>query len=74
MLDLTLPSGLTLSDYKTILGYNASDKNSIFADNYEAFYNANDSDDGMVSWYSTTTSTGVRPVITVPKNIVTIEE
>ncbi|MBR0426862.1 MAG: G5 domain-containing protein [Clostridia bacterium] len=39
-MDLTLPSGLTLSDYKTILGYNASDKNSIFADNYEAFYNA----------------------------------
>ena len=39
-MDLTVPSGLTLSDYKTILGYNASDKNSIFADNYEAFYNA----------------------------------
>ena len=39
-IDLTEPSGLTLSDYKTILGYNASDKNSIFADNYEAFYNA----------------------------------
>ena len=39
-MDLTLPSGLTLSDYKTILGYNASDKNSIFADNYEFFYNA----------------------------------
>ena len=39
-MDLTLPSGLTLSDYKTILGYNTSDKNSIFADNYEAFYNA----------------------------------
>ena len=39
-MDLTQPSGLTLSDYKTILGYNASDKNSIFADNYEAFYNA----------------------------------
>lgn len=39
-MDLTLPSGLTLSDYKTILGYNSSDKNSIFADNYEAFYNA----------------------------------
>ena len=39
-MDLTAPSGLTLSDYKTILGYNASDKNSIFADNYEAFYNA----------------------------------
>ena len=39
-MDLTEPSGLTLSDYKTILGYNPSDKNSIFADNYEAFYNA----------------------------------
>jgi len=39
-MDLTAPSGLTLSDYKTILGYNANDKNSIFADNYEAFYNA----------------------------------
>ena len=39
-IDLTAPSGLTLSDYKTILGYNANDKNSIFADNYEAFYNA----------------------------------
>lgn len=39
-MDLTMPSGLTLSDYKTILGYNASDKNGIFADNYEAFYNA----------------------------------
>ena len=39
-MDLTQPSGLTLSDYKTILGYNTSDKNSIFADNYEAFYNA----------------------------------
>ena len=39
-MDLTEPSGLTLSDYKTILGYNVSDKNSIFADNYEAFYNA----------------------------------
>ena len=39
-MNLTLPSGLTLSDYKTILGYNESDKNSIFADNYEAFYNA----------------------------------
>ena len=39
-MNLTEPSGLTLSDYKTILGYNVSDKNSIFADNYEAFYNA----------------------------------
>lgn len=39
-MDLTEPTGLTLSDYKTILGYNKSDKNSIFADNVEAFYNA----------------------------------
>ena len=39
-MDLTAPSGLKLNDYKTILGYNASDKNSIFAHNYEAFYNA----------------------------------
>ena len=39
-MDLTQPSGLTLNDYRTILGYNARDKNSIFADNVEAFYNA----------------------------------
>ena len=39
-MDLTEPTGLTLSDYKTILGYNKSDKNSIFADNVEYFYNA----------------------------------
>ena len=39
-MNLTQPSGLTLNDYRTILGYNASDKNSIFADNVEAFYNA----------------------------------
>ena len=39
-MDLSEPSGLTLSDFKTVLGYNASDKNSIFADNVEAFYKA----------------------------------
>ena len=39
-MDLTEPTGLTLSDYKTMLGYNKSDKNSIFADNVEYFYNA----------------------------------
>lgn len=39
-MDLTEPTGLTLSDYKTMLGYNKSDKNSIFADNMEYFYNA----------------------------------
>ena len=39
-MNLTEPTGLTLSDYKTMLGYNKSDKNSIFANNIEAFYNA----------------------------------
>ena len=39
-MDLSKPSGLTLSDYKTIFAYNASDLNNIFADNAEAFYNA----------------------------------
>ena len=39
-MDLSEPSGLTLSDYKTIFAYDASDKNSIFSDNAEAFYNA----------------------------------
>ena len=39
-MDLSKPSGLTLSDFKTVLGYNTSDKNSIFANNYEVFYNA----------------------------------
>lgn len=38
-IDLSKPSGLTLSDYKTIFGYNASDKNGIFAENAEVFYN-----------------------------------
>lgn len=39
-MDLNEVSGLTLSDYKTLLGYNVSDKNGIFAENVEAFYNA----------------------------------
>lgn len=39
-MDLDEVSGLTLSDYNTIFAYNASDKNGIFADNAETFYNA----------------------------------
>ena len=39
-IDLSVPSGLTLSDYKTVLSNNASDKNKIFEQNAEAFYNA----------------------------------
>ena len=39
-IDLSVPSGLTLSDYKTVLSNNASDKNKIFEQNVEAFYNA----------------------------------
>lgn len=39
-MDLSVESGLTLSDYKTIFTYNLADKNNIFAENYEAFYNA----------------------------------
>ena len=39
-MDLSVPSGLTLSDYKTIFAYNESDKNNIFAENAENFYNA----------------------------------
>lgn len=39
-MDLSVPSGLTLSDYKTIFAYNESDENNIFADNAENFYNA----------------------------------
>lgn len=38
-MDLSIPSGLTLSDYKTIFTYNANDKNSIFSQNAEVFYN-----------------------------------
>ena len=39
-MDLSKPSGLTLSDYKTIFSYNTSDVNNIFADNAEEFYKA----------------------------------
>ena len=39
-MDLSVPSGLTLSDYKTILSNNISDKNKIFEQNVEVFYNA----------------------------------
>lgn len=38
-MDLSVPSGLTLSDYKTIFTYNENDKNSIFSQNAEVFYN-----------------------------------
>lgn len=38
-MDLTQKSGLTLNDYKKILKNNNSDKNKIFENNYEAFYN-----------------------------------
>ena len=37
-LDLSVPSGLTLSDYKTVFSNNASDKNKIFEQNAEKFY------------------------------------
>ena len=50
------------------------DDDRAWAISSEAFYSANDSDEGMVSWYSATTSTGVRPVITVPKKNVVIVE
>ena len=39
-MDLTTSSGLTLSDYKTILSNISLDKNKIFEQNAEAFYNA----------------------------------
>lgn len=39
-MDLSKPSGLTLNDFKTILGYDSKDKNAIFAENAEAFYKA----------------------------------
>lgn len=39
-IDLSMPSGLTLTDFKTVLEDNISDKNNIFADNAEVFYNA----------------------------------
>lgn len=38
-MDLTEPSGLTLSDYKTMLSGISQDKNGIFEQNAEAFYN-----------------------------------
>ena len=39
-MDLSIPSGLTLSDYKTIFLGNTNDKYKIFEQNAEAFYNA----------------------------------
>ena len=39
-MDLSVPSGLTLSDYKTVLSNNLSDKNKIFEQNAGKFYNA----------------------------------
>ena len=39
-MNLNQVSGLNLNDFKTVLGYNASDRNNIFSDNAEAFYNA----------------------------------
>lgn len=39
-MDLSTPSGLTLSDYKTVLSNNLSDKNKIFEQNAEIFYKA----------------------------------
>ncbi len=39
-MDLSVPSGLTLSDFKTVLSGNLSDKNKIFEQNAEVFYNA----------------------------------
>lgn len=39
-MDLSIPSELTLSDYKTILSGNINDKYKIFEQNAEVFYNA----------------------------------
>ena len=39
-MDLSSPSGLTISDYKTVLSNNLSDKNKIFEQNAEVFYKA----------------------------------
>ena len=39
-MDLSIQSGLTLSDYKTILSGNVNDKYKIFEQNAENFYNA----------------------------------
>ena len=38
-MELNKPSGLTLEDYKKILSNNSSDKNKIFEENAEVFYN-----------------------------------
>lgn len=37
-MDLSKPSGLTLSDFKTVLSGNKNDKNNIFSENAEVFY------------------------------------
>lgn len=39
-MDLSVPSGLTLSDFKTVLSNNISDKNKIFEQSAEYFYKA----------------------------------
>jgi len=39
-MDLSIPSNLTLSDYKTVFANNLSDKKKIFEQNAETFYNA----------------------------------
>lgn len=39
-MDLSIPSGLTLSDYKTVFSNNLSDKNKIFEQNAEVLYKA----------------------------------
>jgi len=39
-MDLSKPSGLTLSDFKTVLGYDSKDRNNVFSENVEVFYNA----------------------------------
>lgn len=38
-IDVSIPSGLTLSDFKTVLSNNRSDTNNIFEENAELFYN-----------------------------------
>lgn len=38
-MELNKPSGLTLDDFKKILSNNSNDKNNIFEDNAEVFYN-----------------------------------
>ena len=39
-MDISVPSGLTLSDFKTVLSNNLSDKNKIFEQSAEYFYKA----------------------------------